>query len=69
LTHVGSSYQATSIATIKAVTETERLAEVAAAKTLEQYRYVCEMVSAGSSPTAIYGECFDGRTVCAVSRL
>ncbi len=62
LTHAGSSYQANTVAEIKTVAEKERQAVVAAAEKLKQQGFSCEIISAGSTPTAVFGERLDGLT-------
>lgn len=60
LTHGGHAYGCDSIAAIKQVAEDERRAVVDAAGRLRQAGYACSVVSAGSTPTAVHGESFDG---------
>jgi len=62
LTHAGHSYGMRTIAEIKAVAEGERLTVVDAAKRLRQAGHECEIVSAGSTPTAMHAESFEGLT-------
>lgn len=62
LTHGGHSYDAPDIAAIKAIAEDERLAVVNAAARLKVAGLPCPIVSAGSTPTATFGESFEGLT-------
>lgn len=62
LTHAGHSYNAGSIEEIKRIAETERLAVVTAAERLRAAGHVCEIVSVGSTPTALHAERLDGVT-------
>jgi D-serine deaminase-like pyridoxal phosphate-dependent protein len=62
LTHGGHSYDAPDVAAIKAIAEDERLAVVNAAARLKAAGLPCPIVSAGSTPTATYGENFEGLT-------
>lgn len=62
LTHAGHSYDATSIAEIVRIAEVERLAAVTAAERLRAAGFACEIVSVGSTPTALYAESLAGVT-------
>lgn len=62
LTHGGHSYAAETVDGIKAIAEDERLAVVQAADRLKAAGLPCPIVSAGSTPTAVHGENFDGLT-------
>jgi D-serine deaminase-like pyridoxal phosphate-dependent protein len=62
LTHAGHSYNAHSIEEIKAIAEEERLAVVKAAERLRRTGHPCEIVSVGSTPTAIHAERLEGVT-------
>ena len=62
LTHGGHSYGADNVDGIKRIAEEERLAVVEAAGRLRQAGLPCPMVSAGSTPTAVHGETFEGLT-------
>jgi len=62
LTHGGHSYGADDVDGIKQIAEDERLAVVKAANRLRHAGLPCTMVSAGSTPTAVHGETFEGLT-------
>ncbi len=62
LTHAGHSYNAHSIEEIKAIAEDERAGAVKAATRLRDAGYACEIVSVGSTPTAIHADRLDGVT-------
>ncbi|MBT5108589.1 MAG: hypothetical protein HOM25_07905 [Rhodospirillaceae bacterium] len=62
MTHAGHSYGAPDIAGVKAIAEDERLAVVRAAERLREAGLPCPVVSAGSTPTAMLAECFNGLT-------
>lgn len=62
MTHAGHSYHCRSIAEVKAIAEQERQAAVAAAQRLREAGLPCPIVSAGSTPTAMHGERYDGLT-------
>lgn len=62
LTHAGHSYHCRSHAEIIAVAEQERAGIVLAAQRLRDAGLSCETVSAGSTPTAIRAESFEGVT-------
>ena len=62
LTHGGHSYGASGIAGIQAVAREEREAVVHAAQRLRDAGLPCPVVSAGSTPTAVHGENFEGIT-------
>ncbi len=62
LTHGGHSYLATSIDGIKQAAKEERTAVLRAAERLIAAGFPCPVVSAGSTPTAMHGESYDGIT-------
>ncbi len=62
MTHAGGSYDCRSIEAIRAVAENERRAVVDTAAMLERIGIKSEIVSLGSTPTATFGERFDGVT-------
>lgn len=62
LTHGGHSYNCRSIQEVKAVADEERLAVVRAAQRLEASGSPCPTVSAGSTPTAVHADSFEGLT-------
>ena len=62
LTHAGGSYGSRSIAEIREAAAREREGVLRAAHTLKAAGHESGMVSVGSSPTATYGESFDGIT-------
>jgi len=62
LTHGGHSYGAEDIDGIKKIAEDERDAVVKAAVRLRKVGLPCSTVSAGSTPTAVHGENYDGLT-------
>lgn len=62
LTHAGHSYACRSIDEIKTVAEQERLAITAAADRLRQVGLKIDVVSAGSTPTAVHAESLEGVT-------
>ncbi len=62
MTHAGGSYNSRSIDEIRAAAAAEREGVVKAASTLRQAGMNCPIVSVGSSPTATYGEHFEGVT-------
>ena len=62
MTHAGGSYDCRSIEAIRAVAEKERRAVVDTAAMLKADGIACEIVSVGSTPTATFGERFDGVT-------
>jgi len=62
LTHGGHSYVASNIPEIQKVAQQEREAVVTAAQKLRDAGLPCPMVSAGSTPTAVHGESFEGIT-------
>ncbi len=61
-THAGGSYDCRSVDAIRAVAKRERDGAVAAAARLRDAGYTFEMVSVGSTPTATFGESFEGVT-------
>ena len=62
LTHGGHSYAAADIPDIQKVAREERAAVVHAAQRLRDAGLPCPVVSAGSTPTAVHGESFEGIT-------
>jgi len=62
LTHAGQSYASRSIAAVEAVAEHERASAVLAAERLRDAGLDCEVVSVGSTPTAVHGRSFEGVT-------
>ncbi|MDJ0950545.1 MAG: alanine racemase [Alphaproteobacteria bacterium] len=62
LTHAGHSYHCQGVAEVKAVAEQERQAAVRAAARLGEAGLPCLTVSAGSTPTALHAESFEGLT-------
>ncbi|MCB2097649.1 MAG: alanine racemase, partial [Parvularculaceae bacterium] len=62
MTHAGGSYDCRSIEAIQAVAERERRAVVETAAMLKADGFDCEIVSVGSTPTATFGESFNGVT-------
>lgn len=62
LTHGGHSYGATDLDGVRAIAEEERAAVVQAADALRAAGLPCPVVSAGSTPTALWGESFEGVT-------
>ena len=62
LTHGGHSYACRSIDEVKRVAEQERSSVVGAAGRLRRAGFDCPTVSAGSTPTAVHAESFDGLT-------
>jgi len=62
MTHAGDSYNCTSVAAIRAIAAQERSRTVRAAERLRGAGLPCAIVSVGSTPTATYGERFDGVT-------
>jgi D-serine deaminase-like pyridoxal phosphate-dependent protein len=62
MTHAGSSYNAKSIDEIRAIAEKERRTAVRCADALKAAGLPCPVVSVGSTPTALYGESFQGIT-------
>ena len=62
MTHAGGSYDCRSIDAIRAVAEQERRAVVETAAMLRAGGVDSEFVSVGSTPTATFGERFDGVT-------
>jgi D-serine deaminase-like pyridoxal phosphate-dependent protein len=62
LTHAGHSYSAKSIAEIERIAEEERTAVVLAASRLREAGHACEIVSVGSTPTALFARHLDGIT-------
>lgn len=62
LTHGGQSYRCRSVDEVRAVAETERERVVHAARRLRDAGLPCPGVSAGSTPTAVHGDRWDGVT-------
>jgi len=62
MTHAGGSYDCRSAEAIRAVAEQERRAVVDTASMLKTDGVDCEIVSVGSTPTATFGDRFDGVT-------
>ncbi len=62
LTHAGHSYECHSIEDVKRVAEDERQAVVGAARLIRDSGLECRTISAGSTPTAVHAESFEGLT-------
>jgi len=62
MTHAGDSYNCASTDAIRAMAEQERAAVVDCAAALRGAGLPCPVVSVGSTPTATFGEDFDGVT-------
>ena len=62
MTHAGSSYDCTSIEQIEVVAEMERDAVVKASKAIRERGVKCEIVSVGSTPTALFARDLQGVT-------
>lgn len=62
LTHAGESYVCPSVEQIAELAERERQAAIDAADRLKDAGLPCPIISVGSTPTARFGECFDGVT-------
>ena len=62
LTHAGHSYGGRSAAEMTAIAEAERAGAVHAADRLRQAGHACDIVSIGSSPTALHAASMDGVT-------
>jgi D-serine deaminase-like pyridoxal phosphate-dependent protein len=62
LTHGGHSYLGRTVDDMKRIAEEERWAAVRAATRLREAGLPCEVVSVGSTPTAVHGERWDGVT-------
>jgi len=62
MTHAGSSYQCRSVDQLAAIAERERAAAVEAAHRLRTAGFVCEIVSVGSTPTALSARELSGVT-------
>ncbi len=60
LTHAGHSYSARSIERVQQVAEQERACVVNAAERLRAAGHECAVVSAGSTPTAVHAQSFEG---------
>lgn len=62
IAHAGHSYDCASLDEIRAVAEEERAGAVLAAERLRAAGFPCPIISAGSTPTALHGQRFDGLT-------
>lgn len=62
LTHAGSSYNSRSEADLRAWAAREREGITTAARRLREGGFSCPVVSAGSTPTALFGDTFEGIT-------
>lgn len=62
MTHAGHSYATNDPSEIAEIAEAERRAAVSAAERLRAAEYACDVVSAGSTPTFLYGRSFEGLT-------
>ncbi len=62
LTHAGGSYDCRSVDAIRAIAAQERDLTIKAAERLRRDGLPCPVVSIGSTPTAAFGENFDGVT-------
>ncbi|MFT4075477.1 MAG: alanine racemase [Asticcacaulis sp.] len=62
MTHAGSSYNGGSLAEIEAIAEIERKGAVDGAEALRAAGLPCPVVSVGSTPTALFGQNYDGVT-------
>jgi D-serine deaminase-like pyridoxal phosphate-dependent protein len=62
LTHAGSSYNSRSEADLRAWAAREREGITTAARRLREGGFPCPVVSAGSTPTALFGDTFEGIT-------
>ncbi len=62
MTHAGHSYTTDDPSEIAEIAEAERQAAVTAAKRLRAVGCPCDVVSAGSTPTFLYGRSFEGLT-------
>lgn len=62
LAHCGGSYQCRTVEAIRSIAEQERRLTVAAAERLRQAGVACRETSVGSTPTATFGESFEGIT-------
>ncbi len=62
MTHAGDSYNSDSVDRIREVAVREREAVVSSAKVLRAAGSACPVVSVGSTPTAVFGESFEGVT-------
>ena len=62
LTHAGGSYACRSVAELRQMAETERLAAVTAAERIRAAGISCPVVSVGSTPTATFAQNLDGVT-------
>jgi D-serine deaminase-like pyridoxal phosphate-dependent protein len=62
LTHGGHSYHCKDVAAIREVAEQERSGVIRAAERIREAGFDCHVVSAGSTPTAVHAQSFDGLT-------
>lgn len=62
MTHAGGSYHCRSEAELVKMAEQERLAAIGAAERLQQAGVSCDVISVGSTPTALFSEDFSGVT-------
>jgi len=62
MTHAGSSYAARNVAEIESIAEVERRTAVQCAQTLRSVGLPCPVISIGSTPTAAFGNSFEGVT-------
>ena len=62
MTHAGHSYSGRAIADMAAIAETERQGAITAADRLRAGGFACDIVSMGSSPTALYANTLAGIT-------
>jgi D-serine deaminase-like pyridoxal phosphate-dependent protein len=62
MTHAGSSYSLSTPDALAAMAEQERAGSVAAAERLRSAGHACEIVSVGSTPTALSARSLDGVT-------
>jgi D-serine deaminase-like pyridoxal phosphate-dependent protein len=62
MTHAGHSYGARTVEAIATLSAAERIAAVSAAARLRSAGHACEIVSIGSSPTALHGNDYTGVT-------
>lgn len=60
MTHAGHSYATNDPSEIAEIAETERQAVITAAERLRAAGCACDVVSAGSTPTFLYGQSFEG---------
>lgn len=62
MTHAGASYDCDSVEAIRQLARQERNAAVAAADAIRAEGIPCDIVSVGSTPTALFATCLDGVT-------